>query len=298
LVKLTIGLPTYNCEDIIEDRIKELLGQSFTDYVLIISDNSSTDKTREICEKMTQNDKRVNFFHHEENRGPFWNFNFLLNKANTPYFIWAAADDLWSNNFLEKNIDELEKNADIVGSTSEMSLFYRDSHNNENIKILKNIDRHQYVSPISGRIENKIRTLLNFNQSGLIYSVFRTNQLKRVNTYEWCKNDPVWRCPFACLLGIIKEGDLNVIYEGYIFKHTNKNSTSIIEYMIKQKFRWSRIIFFNFPFTQWAFRIIGFKKFFQNFNYFVKLNIKSEFTIITEVCRMCVRKMLGRKKYW
>ena len=36
--------------------------------------------------------------------GAYWNFNFLLNKAKTEYFVWAAADDIWNEKFLEKNI--------------------------------------------------------------------------------------------------------------------------------------------------------------------------------------------------
>ena len=42
---LSIGLPVYNGERYLEDALEALLGQHFTDFELVISDNASTDTT-------------------------------------------------------------------------------------------------------------------------------------------------------------------------------------------------------------------------------------------------------------
>jgi len=138
--KITIGIPVFNNEKIIKKRIDDITAQSYQNFTIIISDNNSTDKTREICEKISQNDDRIVFFHHEQNMGPYWNFNFVLDKAETEYFVWVAGDDIWSKKFLEKNIKFLEENDDYVGSIGETSLFNRNYNRNynENIKLIEN----------------------------------------------------------------------------------------------------------------------------------------------------------------
>ena len=46
---VTIGLPVYNGGQFLATALDSLLGQTFTDFELIISDNASTDATEEIC---------------------------------------------------------------------------------------------------------------------------------------------------------------------------------------------------------------------------------------------------------
>ena len=159
--KITIGIPVFNNEKIIKKRIDDITAQSYQNFTIIISDNNSTDKTREICEKISQNDDRIVFFHHEQNMGPYWNFNFVLDKAETEYFVWVAGDDIWSKKFLEKNIKFLEENDDYVGSIGETSLFNRNY--NENIKLIENSKKYKYVMPINDNdVDKRITSYLNF----------------------------------------------------------------------------------------------------------------------------------------
>ena len=122
-VKLTIGIPVYNGEKFLEEKITSILNQDFTDFELIISDNASTDSTKEICSKFATNDKRVRFFSHKKNLGVNWNFDFILKKAKGEYFMWTATDDKILPEFYEKNIEVLEKNPNIVCSASQVKYF-------------------------------------------------------------------------------------------------------------------------------------------------------------------------------
>ena len=47
--RLTVGLPVYNGENYVAEALDSLLGQTFTDFELVISDNHSSDATEEIC---------------------------------------------------------------------------------------------------------------------------------------------------------------------------------------------------------------------------------------------------------
>lgn len=297
MVKLTIGLPTYNCENIIENRIKQLLEQSFGDYILIISDNNSTDKTREICEKMAQNDERIIFFHHEQNRGPFWNFQFVLDKAETEYFVWAAGDDIWSNNFLEKNIDFLEKNHDYAGSIGESSLISRDD--DKNGKVIKNSERFQYVCPVDNNdFNDRVNFYLKFNMGIQLYSIFRTEHIKFANFRRNKPNFGTWQGDFVTILKILKRGKLHVDIESYYYKEISEKSHSIIGYMKKLKFTRYEIFFSKIKFSTWFYREFGFKIFFKNWQYMTVLNLKWTIGIFSEVIRICKRTISGQSRYW
>jgi glycosyltransferase involved in cell wall biosynthesis len=301
LVKLTIGLPTYNCENIIGNKIEELLKQSFKDYVLIISDNNSTDNTGKICESMSKKDNRIVFFQQDKNKGPFWNFNFLLQKAQTNYFVMTTPDDILSKNFLESNINILEKCKELVGSIGECSLFNRiidsNSHKFE-INILKNSRKYQYVHPVKGELKEKIRFYLDFQMGSQFYSIFRTKDIKFANFYRNKANYGMWQSDFAAILKILKRGNLHVDLESFFYKEVSTKSHSVIKYMKIFNFSISEILFSKAIFSVWFFKEFGTKLFLKNFGVLLGSNFSWGGTIFGEVLRMCKRMIYRQEKYW
>ena len=301
MVKLTIGLPTYNCENIIGNKIEELLKQSFKDYVLIISDNNSTDNTGKICESMSKKDNRIVFFQQDKNKGPFWNFNFLLQKAQTNYFVMTTPDDILSKNFLESNINILEKCKELVGSIGECSLFNRiidsNSHKFE-INILKNSRKYQYVHPVKGELKEKIRFYLDFQMGSQFYSIFRTKDIKFANFYRNKANYGMWQSDFAAILKILKRGNLHVDPESFFYKEVSTKSHSVIKYMKIFNFSISEILFSKAIFSVWFFKEFGTKLFLKNFGVLLGSNFSWGGTIFGEVLRMCKRMIYRQEKYW
>ena len=301
MVKLTIGLPTYNCENIIGNKIEELLKQSFKDYVLIISDNNSTDNTGKICESMSKKDNRIVFFQQDKNKGPFWNFNFLLQKAQTDYFVMITPDDILSKNFLESNINILEKCKELVGSIGECSLFNRiidsNTHKSE-INILKNSRKYQYVHPVKGELKEKIRFYLDFQMGAQFYSIFHTKDIKFANFYRNKANYGMWQSDFATILKILKKGNLHVDSESFFYKEVSTKSRSIIKYMKIMKFSTSDILFSKTIFSVWFFKEFGTKLFLKNFGVLLRSNFSWGRTIFGEMLRMCKRIIYGQEKYW
>ena len=107
---LTIGLPVFNGENFLTEALESILGQTFQDFELVISDNASTDGTEAICRSYCERDARVRYIRHAENRGAGANFNDLPGLARGRYFKWAAHDDVLDPQFLEKCIAFLEGN--------------------------------------------------------------------------------------------------------------------------------------------------------------------------------------------
>ena len=101
---LSIGLPVYNGQNYLAPALESLLGQTFSDFRLIISDNASTDSTEEICRGFAARDARIAYHRSPENRGLAWNFNRVVALADSELFKWAAHDDLYAPRFLERCI--------------------------------------------------------------------------------------------------------------------------------------------------------------------------------------------------
>ena len=112
--KLSIGLPVYNGEKYVAESLEALLGQSFTDFELIISDNASTDSTGDICRRYEKQDSRVRYFRQPRNIGLAPNHNFVVEQARGELFKWASNDDLYTRDLLERCIDVLDKYPDVV----------------------------------------------------------------------------------------------------------------------------------------------------------------------------------------
>ncbi len=111
--KVSIGMPVYNGERFICKAIDSLLGQTFSDFELIISDNASTDATAEICKDYKRRDKRVQYIRQSKNKGAMFNFKFVLSRALGPYFMWAAVDDIWDRDFLRQCVNCLDNKPEI-----------------------------------------------------------------------------------------------------------------------------------------------------------------------------------------
>jgi glycosyltransferase involved in cell wall biosynthesis len=76
-----------------------------------VSDNGSTDATREICLEVARLDPRVRYLRHDTNRGAAWNYVQVFREADGEYFKWAAHDDLCRPSFLRRCVEALESDA-------------------------------------------------------------------------------------------------------------------------------------------------------------------------------------------
>jgi glycosyltransferase involved in cell wall biosynthesis len=112
--RLSIGLPVYNGEQYLAEALDALLGQSYEDFELIISDNASTDGTADICQGYAKQDARIRYVRQEHNIGLAPNHNFVADQARGELFKWAAADDLYGRDLLQCCIDALDKYPDVV----------------------------------------------------------------------------------------------------------------------------------------------------------------------------------------
>ncbi len=113
-VRVSIGVPVYNGENYLASALDSLLAQTFMDFEIIISDNASTDRTEAIGRAYAAKDSRIRYHRQLVNVGLAPNFNGLVEMAKGEYFKWAAHDDLCAPEFLEKCVEVLDQQPQLV----------------------------------------------------------------------------------------------------------------------------------------------------------------------------------------
>ena len=112
--KLSIVVPVYNVERYLNQCIDSILGQSFTDFELIIVNDGSSDRSGSICDEYAQADQRVIVIH-TENHGVVTARRTGVDCAQGEYTTFVDSDDWIDSDFYHSIFDEAgETNADVL----------------------------------------------------------------------------------------------------------------------------------------------------------------------------------------
>jgi len=112
--RVGVGLPVYNGERYLAGALDALLGQTWSDFILFIGDNASTDGTEDIARHYAARDSRVRYHRHRTNIGAPRNFNYLFEQSGTAYFRWQAADDLVLPEYTARCVEVLDSDPGAV----------------------------------------------------------------------------------------------------------------------------------------------------------------------------------------
>lgn len=111
---VSIIIPSYNHEKYISESIESVLNQSFANLELIIIDDASKDKSKEIIKVYEGRDSRIRALFHDENKGIAETLNEAIKEAKGKFIAFIASDDVWVKDKLKKQFEVLKKNEDLV----------------------------------------------------------------------------------------------------------------------------------------------------------------------------------------
>ena len=227
-ILVSIGVPVFNGEEFIGKTLDSLINQTYKNIEIIISDNHSTDNTEKICKKFENLDDRIKYFRQKRSIDVNENFNFTLSKATGHYFMWNAADDLRSRDFIMENVSFLIKNDKYVASCSKDRF---DTHKN-------------YVNFfIEGTFEDRLVQFFQncWRSQGIYYSLIRTNILKK---YKLDK--AYFASDWVLIINLLSNGNFNRLDKGELVLGSKGDSNQSDFF---KKFRTSLIDWF-FPFRR------------------------------------------------
>ena len=237
---VSIGMPVYNGEYTLRYALDSLLGQSFADFELVISDNASTDGTESICREYAGRDRRIRYVRQPKNMGAAPNFKFVLDEAQGDFFMWAACDDIRSKDFVEVNIKYLLANPEYVASTSPNG--FEDRSNDKD---------NQVSFALDGNVYERFSRFFEYCwvSHGIFYSLIRTKVLRDCNIIGQSFIAADW----AIDLYLARRGKIHRTAEGYTILGVGGISKSAGAY---KAFR-NSLIEFPFPLYRVTRYVIG-----------------------------------------
>ena len=104
-----IILPNYNSAAFIEETVKSIINQTYTNWKLYIVDDCSDRQTLRSLKKFSKN-KKIKIYWLKKNHGAGYCRNYALKKTNSPYIAFIDSDDLWKKDKLETQLRFMEQN--------------------------------------------------------------------------------------------------------------------------------------------------------------------------------------------
>jgi glycosyltransferase involved in cell wall biosynthesis len=136
---VSICIPTYNRSNLIGELLDSILAQTYTDFEIIITDNSDNLKTKELMESRYQ-DERIKYFKNEMNLGMGGNTLKAFSHINGEFLTFTPDDDIWiDKNKLQKQVEFLDNNQEtnIIYSNAK-SIDYNGNELDEFSSVYKN----------------------------------------------------------------------------------------------------------------------------------------------------------------
>jgi len=183
---VTVGIPIYNNVIGLERTVNRMLAQSYKNIIIIISDNcSSNDEVFNSGSKLAEKYSNVKYVRQKSNIGIWKNFTYLYKEASGKYFMWAADDDDWDDDYIQFLVEKLEFDEDVVLGMTD-SIYMLDD--GERLPYLP--ESIQYKNKINSSVMRMLNTSGLHSYNNIIYGLFRLEVLKDIgdDLFKYCSS--------------------------------------------------------------------------------------------------------------
>lgn len=136
---ISIITTSYNYGEYISETIKSIQAQSYSDWELIIVDDSSEDNSVEIIKSFGK-DKRIKLICHDKNKGLTQSVKTGLKYAKGEWIAFLESDDLWRENTLEERVRAIKNNPQVGIIFNDVEEFGDD---NTILAVKNNLDKNR-----------------------------------------------------------------------------------------------------------------------------------------------------------
>ncbi len=133
------------------------------------------------------------------------NFNFVLKEARGEYFMWAASDDWWGDDFIASLLEALENNSDASGAFSPYQFFEAETE-----VFVDGVRKFNYQS------RNALFRLLKFTwyyDDACIYGLMRRRHMVDVKfqSWAWVNADTPYNIAYPIIYSLLSKGDFLLV---------------------------------------------------------------------------------------
>jgi glycosyltransferase involved in cell wall biosynthesis len=108
-MRFSIIIPVYNVEKYLEECLRSIISQKFSDYEIILINDGSTDNSAKICEVFNNEFSQIKYFR-KKNGGLSSARNEGLLKSIGEYIIFTDSDDFWQGENILFDLNEIIEN--------------------------------------------------------------------------------------------------------------------------------------------------------------------------------------------
>ena len=174
---ISVIVPVFNVERYLEECLNSIQQQSYTDIEVILVNDGSTDHSKTICERYCEEDSRF-YLLNQTNQGQSSARNVGVAASKGEFIAFVDSDDIIQKNYLEKLMQYMTEEVDIVESNftvskkdflvenSKETTILFEGNSNEAVKIFPN--HVLSVNPVTKLYRREIVEAVPYPE-GLIY---------------------------------------------------------------------------------------------------------------------------------
>lgn len=259
---VSIIIPAYNVGKYLEECVRSLLYQTYTNYEVIIIDDGSTDNTYDIGKYLTVESTKVKLFH-QENQGVSMARNIGMQKAIGEFFIFVDADDIVAPQYIETLVACVKKSdMGMIGFTSERE------------EIATKVSLNTVDICASDMMDN---ILCGTNYDGYLWNKIFQRKIIENNNLKFQKNIVVWE-DLLFVLQYLKNCNKIIIASEKLYYYRYRegsavNNTRLDKYRSKYEVM-ERIKKQNFSYTEQSRKKTSFLYFETMFSYLNQILIR------------------------
>lgn|GEM_PF-1213433 len=183
-----ISVPTFNRIDLLERCVASLMELDYSNFIVRITDNASSDGTEDFCRDLASRDDRFRYFRGDKNIGSVSNFAWGRQLSNEPYFMWLGDDDWVEPEFLKVCLRRLEEKRELVLVSGVVNYERADGTKFQGIPLTGNSadPRSRFIEMLSTVID-----------AGGYYGVYRRSAVKNIPIIVTWGSDYLYLCETA-----------------------------------------------------------------------------------------------------
>ena len=121
---VSVVMPVHNAGKYIEEAIRSVMSQTYSNWELLIVNDNSTDNSMEIVNRLASEDCRIKVFDNPTPTGyPATPRNMAVSLANGRYIAFLDSDDVWHSDKLKNQIELMQEEASDFSYTAPATLF-------------------------------------------------------------------------------------------------------------------------------------------------------------------------------
>ena len=154
--KVAILLATYNGEKYIKEQLDSIIGQSFSDWHLLIHDDGSKDETVKIIKEYEEKfPEKISILEGAPQGGAKKNFFYLMKNVDAPYIMFADQDDVWLKDKVKLSVEKMLEAEKEIGSDKPILVFADLKVVDEKLEVIsESMNKFQSLDPKRVKPEN------------------------------------------------------------------------------------------------------------------------------------------------